>query len=259
MPLPKVATIGDLTDPAKCPNGECWFYDQASGLLFLNMVQEKPNAGGPYSSPLGTCGGTANGPCADESFYSCPATGCELYTVLVDSAYKPTAASDCTPYGGSPDYTQPYPSDLNQLAYSDGTVITTSLKGSTAFPHQALTNEPATLCPTHAPSTPDWSPPPASAVPAIFTVGLPAGVTASISGAAVIDGTGLYPLLPGSTHTLSATGPGSGASNACKQSFTVNTTGQGFTSSGGNCCQMGTGSSNNQLGIAAPPYGCAGP
>lgn len=246
-PLPQVAKLGYMRDPAKCPNGECWFYDQASGLLFLNLVQEVPNAGGPYSSPLGSCAGSQSGPCAEQNFYSYPPAGAELYTVLVDSSYTPTTASACTPYGGSPDYTQPYPGDLNQLAYDNGTLITTELQGATTgFPHQALTNAPAALCQTHAPANPDWSPAPASAVPFVFTIGVPSSVTVSITGATGINATSLYPLLPGS-YTLSATGAGS-----CTQSFTVNSSGSATPGAG--CCALSA--SGSTIGVGAPPYNC---
>ena len=258
--LPQASSLADLTDPTACPNGECWFYDQASGLLFLNMVQELPNAGGPFSSPLGSCAGSASGPCADENFYSCPASGCELYTVLVDGTYTPTGASACTPYGGSPDYTQPYPSGLNQLAYADGSVITTVLQGSSSFPHQELTNAPAGLCPTNEPMTPDWPPPPANAVPAVFSVGLPAGVDAAIPGGTAIENTNLWRLIPGTSYTLTASKTaGCTGICTCEQTFTVAASGTGFTSTGSNCCQMGSGSTSNIIGIAAPPYTCSGP
>ena len=257
--LPQVKNIGDLGNPTLCPDGECWYYDQTSGLLFLNMVQEQQNASGPYSSPLGTCGGAAAGPCAKEDFYSFPAAGAELYTILVDSSsYSPSGPSACTPYGGTPDYTQAYPSNLNQLAYSNGTIVTTTLQGSNAFPHRALTNAPAGLCPTNAPPSPYWPPPAASDVPSVFTVGLPAGVTASIPGGVPIAATNLWTLLPGSTYTLSATkASGCTGTCSCQQTFTVNTSGTGFTSSGNNCCQMGLSGSNNNIGVAAPPYSCS--
>jgi hypothetical protein len=119
-PLTQVSSIDQLTNQSTCPNGTCFFYDQTSGLLFINMVQEQPQAGGPYSSPLGSCTGTASTSdpaCASENFYSCPGPGCELYTIRVDSSsYKPTTASACTPYGGAggaTDYTQAYPSNLD--------------------------------------------------------------------------------------------------------------------------------------------------
>ncbi len=244
--LPQVATIADLNNPSKCPNGECWFYDRASGLLFLNVVQEVQNAGGPYSSPLGTCAGSPSGPCAKEDFYSYPATGAELYTVLADSSYTPTGASACMPYGGVspvgpvlPDYTQPYPSGLNQLAYSGGTVIATVLQAANpSFPHQVLTNAPANLCPTYAPSSPDWSPAPSSAVPAVAQLSVGTGGTAIIPGATGINGASLYLFLPNLSYTVQGSEPG--GSSTCSQSFTFNYAGitNSPTNNGGNCCPL---------------------
>ncbi|TAK62092.1 MAG: hypothetical protein EPO18_11770 [Methylobacter sp.] len=255
-PLPSVSTIADLDDPAQCPNGECYFYDSTSGLLFLNVVQEQPNAGGPYSSPLGSCAGTkdADGICADKSFYSCPGPGCELYTIQVDSSYAPGSPSACTPYGGSGgavDYKQPYPSDLNQLAYSNKTPIQTALHGANGgFPHNELTKAPKDFCPTNAPTQPDWPPAPKNGEE-VFTLALPANVTATIQGVAVIPGTSFVLLTPGTTYLLSATNSNSGSS--CSQNFTVNQDGTGFTSTGANWCQLGA-SGNTTISPAAGPY-----
>lgn len=274
--LPQVASIEDLNDPTLCPNGECWFYDETSGLLFLNLTQEQPNAGGAYSSPLGSCGGTANGICAEESFYSCPAAGCQLYTIYVDGYDPAGKPSVCKPYGGSPDYTQSYPPDLNQLAYDDGTPIQVQQTGSNEFPHQELVDPPSGLCPENVPPTPNWPAAPAASIPAVFTLGLPPNVSATITGTGVqpITSTTLTLLQPSTSYTLSAAATsgcgtpsavGAGTPTptpqicACQQAFTVNANGQGFTSSGNNCCQMGTSSTSNTLGVAGPPYTCAGP
>jgi hypothetical protein len=255
-PLPSVSNIADLQNPTLCPNGECWYYDQSSGLLFLNMVQERPNAGGPYSSPLGTCGGTANGPCADESLYATPAgqagntpTAAELYTIQVAAPYT-QGPSLCTPYGGTLNYTQNYPSGMNQLAYANGTVIGTKVVAlNPAFPHNVLTNEPPDLCPVNAPAIPDWPPAPQSAVPSAFTFGLPRGVTASITGQTAVPNTTIWLLVPGHTYTLTAT---SGA-NSCQENITINATTPGFTANDNNC---GTGLSGNtnSIPIGAPPW-----
>ena len=59
--LKQATSVDQLDDPSVCPNGTCYFYDTNSGLLFINMVQEQPNAGGSYTSPLGSCTGTDTG------------------------------------------------------------------------------------------------------------------------------------------------------------------------------------------------------
>jgi hypothetical protein len=269
--------LAQLDDPTTCPNGTCFFYDLTSGLLFINMVQEQPNAGGPYTSPLGSCSGSqasSDPACADYNFYSCPGPGCELYTIQANSNYKPGEPSDCTPYGGATDYTQAYPTNLNQLAYaSDGSLVETALDGATPlptpeFPHQAATNEPTGFCPVNAPGTPDWPPAPPSAIPDDFTIGLPASVSVTVSPdvsdsvpVVPIDAEpSLYPLTQ-QTYTLSATAssctPPTGQYCSCQQNFTVTST--GWTSSGSNCCQLGGGGSTTTIGVAGAPYLCQGP
>lgn len=272
--LKQATSITQLVDSTLCPNGTCFFYDQTSGLLFINMVQEQPNAGGPFSSPLGSCSGKAAGSdpaCAQENFYSCPGPGCELYTIQVATgSYAPNGnPSACTPYGGAggaTDYTQAYPSNLNQLAYaSNNTVVATQLDGAgTPFPHQSATNAPSGFCPTNAPKTPDWPPAPPSAVPAIFSIGLPAKVEVTLSpnvNPIPVTGQPLYPLTQ-QTYTLMATAPAgtngcAGTNCSCKQNFTVTST--GWTSSGKNCCAMGTGNTTTQIGVGGAPYACVGP
>jgi hypothetical protein len=260
--LPSVSTIGDLNNPTLCPNGQCFFYDAGSGLLFVNLVQEQPNAGTAYSSPLGSCNSTKAPFCADSSFYSCPGPGCELLTISVAGGYTAGAPSDCTPYGGSTDYTQSYPANLPQLAYGNGTVVQSSTQGgvNSLYPHNAPTNAPSGFCPVNAPATPAW--PAATGISGIFTMGLPANVNASIkqgsNSVSPIAGTSLIPLVAGQSYTLSATQSGCASQCSCTQNFTVNQSGNGYTSSGNNCCQMGS-SGGNTLGIAAAPYVCVGP
>lgn len=261
--LPQVTSLAALS---QCPNGECFFYDQASGLLFLNMVQSKPNAGGPYSSPLGSCDGKPGGFCAPQSFYSCPAGGCELYTVSVDAgSYTPGSASDCTPYAGTSTFAQPYPANLNRLAYANGTAIQTTLAGGAGgYPHMKLTNAPAGMCPVHAPAVPDWKASTTQA--AIFLPSPPAGTRAVIRGAPSLPGFSGVPLLPNQTYTMVATASTAcvtttaNPSCSCQQYFTVNAAANGFSSAAPNCCGMGTGSiAGVTLPVAGGPYACAGP
>jgi hypothetical protein len=266
--LTQAASITDLTDPTKCPNGTCYFYDQNSGLLFLNLVQEQPNSGGPYSSPLGSCTGAKAGSdpgCAPEDFYSCPGPGCELYTVMVDSSvYKPSAGSDCTPYGGADDYTQPYPTGMSQLAYPSGTIVQTALQGAdSGYPHRVPTNAPTNYCPSNAPATPAWPATPSAVVPNSLQISVPAVVTSlslspNVTPIVTSASGNIYQLVQGQTYTLSANAAGCATGScSCMQSFTV--TANGWTSpvgnSGENCCAMGPGGSNLAvIGVGAPPY-----
>ncbi|MBX3658758.1 MAG: G8 domain-containing protein [Ramlibacter sp.] len=281
--LPRVTQTADLLDPTKCPHGECFFYDQASGLLFINMVQEQPNAGGKYSSPLGSCAGEKNGICAEDNFYSCPGGGCELYTISVSTAsysvgtgtasYSPSGPSDCTPYSGSTSYAQPYPTTLNRLAYGPGTatgtaVATTLSQTISGYPHQSLTNTPVGFCPVNKPGKPDWPPSPGGA--ALYVLSPPSGVTASVLGVTPITGLtpAQVPLASGTTYTFSATastGCTTSTSNpscSCQQFFTLNADGTSIQSAAPNCCGLGTGTiglTNRTLAVGAAPYACPGP
>lgn len=281
--LSQVTSISQLEDQTTCPNGTCFFYDENSGLLFINMVQEQPNAGGPYTSPLGSCSGTqatSDPACAAYNFYSCPGPGCELYTIEASSSkYEPGSPSDCTPYGGAggaTDYTQSYPANLNKLAYaSDNSLVETELEGASPlpeaqFPHQAATNEPSGFCPVNAPGTPDWPPAQPSAIPTEYTIALPSNVSVTVtpdvpdsSPVTPIDAaTTLYPLTQ-QTYTLAATAPVTSCTPtqadpycSCQQNFTVTST--GWTSTG-KCCQLAMGDSPTIIEVAAPPYSCSGP
>jgi hypothetical protein len=266
--LTSVSSIDQIETSPSCTNGTCYYYDQTSGLLFIDMVQEQPNAGGPYTSPLGSCSGsqaTSDPACATENFYSCPGPGCELYTIHAKSKmYKPGKPSDCTPYAGAPDYTQPYPADLNQLAYaSDDTVVTTVLDDKGSFPHQAATNAPANLCPVNAPAIPDW-PPPATVPNEFFQISAPAGVKVTLSPTVspIPSVVPLYPLVDGMTYTVTADATGCVTTAVdptcvCEQKFTIS--GGGWTSaSNPNCCQLGT-SGTTTIAVADGPYACAGP
>jgi hypothetical protein len=128
-----------------------YFYDQNTGLLFLDVQQGQPNGSAAYSatgggpSPLGSCANNPDPACPDfmhgESFYSCPSGGCELYMVQVngaDYAFDPTQSGlKCQPY---PTYAQQYPANLNLLKnVSTGTVLTSAKLTATGaagnFPH----------------------------------------------------------------------------------------------------------------------------
>ena len=132
----------------------------------------------------------------------------------VDStSYTPTGKpSACTPYGGiggTTDYTQAYPANLNQLAYTNGTLAQTQIDGvGTPFQHQSLTNAPTGLCPTNAPLKPDWPPAPPSSIPIIFSIGLPPAVTVSLSPGVNSIQVVNAPPFPLTQHDLYAVGDG---------------------------------------------------
>lgn len=148
-PLSQVSSIGALTPST-------YFYDQNTGLLFLDVEQVNPNGDGTYKiqsggtgggpSPLGDCdGANPDSACPDfsagYSFYSCPSGGCELYMVQVNPdvyAYDPTKPGmTCVAY---PSYSQQYPADLNLLKnVATGVVLKPNVLTPTGtsgnFPH----------------------------------------------------------------------------------------------------------------------------
>ncbi len=125
----EVLPIVTLTEAASIGGVDAthYYYDAARGLLFVQVGQDVPNASGP--SPLGSCKAGDPEPCPQvdtegETFYSCPAGGCILYTVTVNSAaYQPVGPTDCKPYDGTGrddgtgGYTQAYPQGTDRLAY----------------------------------------------------------------------------------------------------------------------------------------------
>ncbi len=161
-PLILAGSVDEL-NPGGVPDPTKYYYDSKTGMLFFNVVQDLPNAVGP--SPLGSCGpGTPNSsecPQAPESYYACPAPGCEVAIVrLTDSKYEP-APSDCTGPAGQDIYTynngvyaQNPPPDQNQLALSGGgaAVIVKGVtqEGIVGFPHAVPS--PTPNCPVATPT-----------------------------------------------------------------------------------------------------------
>ena len=216
------------TDLAALKPGQ-YYYNPTTGFLTLIMQQTAPNGaavsgsiplgGGP--SPVGSCGTSSSDPCPDvqhgETFYSCPEGGCGLYTITVNKSgsYTPVAgqAACSTPYGGALDYTASWPANMNQLAYTNGTPITTTTVASnmvngTNYPH-ITDNNPTDACP--APSsvaspTPPWigAGNQEPTLPIDYTLAFPAGYCLSGSSPSVstIPGTELLPLSAGSTYSL---------------------------------------------------------
>ena len=90
--LSSAASISDLTNGGKSPNLKVFYYNPATGYLYLNVAQDEPNPLGP--SPAGSCdstydNGSPNPACPDwengESYYVCPKNGCIIYTIAVKS------------------------------------------------------------------------------------------------------------------------------------------------------------------------------
>ena len=161
-PLTLAGSVAEL-NPGGVPDPTKYYYDSKTGMLFFDVLQDVPNAVGP--SPLGSCGpGTPNPsecPQTPESYYACPAPGCEVAIIrLEDSSYVP-GPSDCRGPGGEDIYTydkgiyaQNPPPLQNQLALSasGAPVIVTGVtqQGITGFPHAAPS--PTPNCPVATPT-----------------------------------------------------------------------------------------------------------
>jgi hypothetical protein len=155
--LNKGASINDLTANGK-PVLDTYFYDPATGWLFLNVAQNRPNALG--ASPLGACPAvpTPNDPyfcpskTGGESYYVCPAEGCLDYgIVLNDSSWTPAASACPDPYVtyGTPPTP---PLDAKLVLASDNSNVTRVQGGgiNMMFPHYLPASEPP-MCTTPAP------------------------------------------------------------------------------------------------------------
>jgi len=104
--VPAATGISGLLTGGK-PDLTKYYYDKPTGMLFFYVAQTLPNAVGP--SPLGSCTGKPSDPpeCPNqsgESYYVCPAPGCEIAIVrLGDPNYKP-GRSNCGNEGGVSPY-----------------------------------------------------------------------------------------------------------------------------------------------------------
>ena len=93
------------------PNLDKYFYDPATGMLYMWIAQTDPNAVGP--SPLGNCTGSSSDPAfcpqnetgisTGEAYYNCPAEGCPIYRIVLnDPSYMP-GPSTCPVFGSTGD------------------------------------------------------------------------------------------------------------------------------------------------------------
>ncbi len=146
--LSKANALTDLTANGK-PVLDKYFYDPATGWLFLNVAQNRPNATGP--SPLGACTGGASDPyfcpskTGGESYYVCPAEGCWDYGIVLDDPTWNPAASACpdpyVTYGTPP--TPPLDAKMVLATDSSINVIRVQEGGvGNNFPHYKPANDP---------------------------------------------------------------------------------------------------------------------
>jgi len=162
-------SISDLTKADGTPNSfDKYNYDPATGMLLFYVTQDLANPIGP--SPLGSChkppqpGDPAECPdiAHNESYYSCPAAGCQTYLVRLNDPNWVPGPSNCN--GTDPTaiytyqngiYAQPTPPNQNQLVYAgDSSVVVRKQpdpQGSPGFQHSVASVDPACPNPTPAP------------------------------------------------------------------------------------------------------------
>jgi hypothetical protein len=159
--MTSVASLGALTANGQ-PVLDKYFYDPATGWMFLNVAQARPNATGP--SPLGACTGVTTGPNADpyfcpsqnggESYYVCPPEGCWDYgIVLNDPKWDPKASACPDPYVT---YGTPATPALDAKLVVAGNPVTRAVDGglNSMFPHYLSLNQPASCASPMATATP---------------------------------------------------------------------------------------------------------
>ncbi|MGH8270900.1 MAG: hypothetical protein ACRESG_01075, partial [Gammaproteobacteria bacterium] len=149
-------------DGTYTPVLDAYYYDPATGYLWLNIVQQNPNPAGP--SPLGSCdpdvvGANIDPSCPDtahgESYYACPTAGCIVYTIEVKNSSAYT-------YVPGPSTGQPKAADLvappptaaqNKLVlYGTNTVVAPVLAMDKAgLPYYTASQNTAPACPVPQP------------------------------------------------------------------------------------------------------------
>jgi hypothetical protein len=152
------------SNPDGKPVLDKYYYDEKTGMLFFNVIQDFPNptgtnsAGAVATSPLGSCTGGANDPsCPDakhfESYYACPAQGCVDYgVVLNDDSYTP-GPSGCGDIYKDGKFVLKEPFNEHKLAYSDSgaEVVPIPMVSAQKFDHAVP--ETAPKCADRVPGT----------------------------------------------------------------------------------------------------------
>jgi hypothetical protein len=127
-----------------------YYYDAATGWLFLYVAQTDPNPDGPsplanckdQATPDPSCPNNSNG----ETYYVCPPEGCKDYVITVtDTNYKPGVSNCPNPYTSG--FAAPEPTPAYHLVRSDSTsttVVRNPISGD--FPHYTATTGTAPVC-----------------------------------------------------------------------------------------------------------------
>ena len=136
MTLSSAGSISALTDSNGNPVLDKYYYDTNTGYLWLNVVQDEPNAQGP--SPIGSCdpnfdNGHPDPDCRyshGESYYVCPKNGCIIYTIAMnDPNYTPGPSPSSVVLPPAAANLKPAPSHPNELVmHGTSTVIVPKLE-----------------------------------------------------------------------------------------------------------------------------------
>ncbi len=177
--LTPVASLAELARPDGTPSGDNYFYDAASGMLFLYVQQDSKNAHGIF--PLGSCPGDPACPDANEldTYFPCPPQGCVSYSVTVDEQkYSPGRNTAPFTQADFARFDLPEPPNQNRLAYIDengnvtGVVRADAKTAKKNLPHWTPDREP--WCPITTPIIPRQPKQSARAVSTLTTAMRPA-------------------------------------------------------------------------------------
>ncbi len=155
--LSAAASISELTNSDGTPNLKKFYYNPATGYLYLNIVQDEPNPIAP--SPTGDCkaDGTGDPACPDinhgETYYACPKNGCVDYTItLNDASYAPGTST------GAPAKTdlKPAPASENKLVLTGTNTVVAPVLATDdqGVPYYTASTTTAPACGTTQPPQP---------------------------------------------------------------------------------------------------------
>ena len=148
--LAPAASLSEITNADGTYNNlNKYYYDSATGWLFLYVAQQDDNSVGP--SPLAnckdqaipdpSCPNNANG----ETYYVCPPEGCRDYVITVtDSSYLPGVSTCPDPYAAG--FGAPEPAPLYHLALTGTTTSVERNPISGIFSHYAASAATAPVC-----------------------------------------------------------------------------------------------------------------
>ncbi len=148
--LTAATSLSDITNTdGTYKNLDKYYYDSATGWLFLYVAQQDGNAVGPsplanckdQATPDPSCPNNANG----ETYYVCPAEGCRDYVITVtDPNYAPGVSTCPDPYSSTTNFGAPEPTPLYHLTTVEDTTtpVERNPVSDPNFPHYTPVNAP---------------------------------------------------------------------------------------------------------------------